>query len=539
VHRPELAGIEADVVLPEYLQRPGSRRQDIRSGMISPVKGSSVSIVATATRDLAGATVDGEAVQPTGTEIHTPARVVDGEAKVSLTWRDADGLEAAAPLELLIAARADEPPMVVMLDVPQTRGILLETDTLKFKVAARDDFGIRRVGLEWEGLADAFASSGAASDAAALEKGERILQAGGGDVESLDAVATFCPDALGIRPQPIAIRAFAEDFMPGRGRAVSSPLVLYVVDRAEHALVLNTRLQQFRQQASEVRDREMGLLATNKELRKLPAEQLASPESRGRLEAQAAAEEANARRLERLVDEGAELVREALKNPEFEANTLEQLAEDIQTLADIAESRMPGVADLLAQAQHDIRAGQEATWTLMALSAWLPPDAMWTAGDGERWTTERVVKMEAAADIPSAACGGAHRLYGLAAAVDAHRRATGEPPSGGWADAAHVVDASLERARRFQQPDGSFAVRPFERPGTSPDVFDRLSATGHVLEVLAVSLDDERLAEPWVRRAAERLVSLMEQTADLDVECGGLYHAAHGLALYRSRICPP
>ena len=197
------------------------------------------------------------------------------------------------------------------------------------------------------------------------------------------------------------------------------------------------------------------------------------------------------------------------------------------------------VADLLAQAQHDIRAGQEATWTLMALSAWLPPDAMWTAGDGERWTTERVVKMEAAADIPSAACGGAHRLYGLAAAVDAHRRATGEPPTGGWADAAHVVDASLERARRFQQPDVSFAVRPFERPGTSPDVFDRLSATGHVLEVLAVSLDDERLAEPWVRRAAERLVSLMEQTADLDVECGGLYHAAHGLALYRSRICPP
>jgi hypothetical protein len=33
-------------------------------------------------------------------------------------------------------------------------------------------------------------------------------------------------------------------------------------------------------------------------------------------------------------------------------------------------------------------------------------------------------------------------------------------------------------------------------------------------------------------------VTLLEQTADLDVECGGLYHAAHGLALYRRRICP-
>jgi hypothetical protein len=60
-----------------------------------------------------------------------------------------------------------------------------------------------------------------------------------------------------------------------------------------------------------------------------------------------------------------------------------------------------------------------------------------------------------------------------------------------------------------------------------------------VFEVLALALDDERLAEPWVARAAERLVSLMEQTADLDVECGGLYHAAHGLALYRHRICAP
>ncbi|MFM7242589.1 MAG: hypothetical protein ACKO40_00235 [Planctomycetaceae bacterium] len=196
------------------------------------------------------------------------------------------------------------------------------------------------------------------------------------------------------------------------------------------------------------------------------------------------------------------------------------------------------VRDLLAQAQHDIRPGQEATWTLMALSHWLPPDAAWTAGDGEAWTTERVVRMEARADVPSAACGGAHRLYGLATAVAASRRATGRDPEGGWGEAESVLDHHLDRARRFQQPDGSFAVRPFERPGTSPDVFARLSATGHAFEVLAVALDDTRLAEPWVTRAADRLVTLLETTADLDVECGALYHAVHGLAIYRDRVCP-
>ena len=345
VHRPELIALEAEVTLPEYLERPGTRRQDIRGGTCAPVKGSRVTVVATASRELAAATLNGGTVAVEGAVIRTPPQVVEGESRLALAWRDPDGLAGAAPLELVIIARDDEPPSVVMLDVPQTRGILLNTDTLKFKVAARDDCGLRRVGLEWEGL-----SESSAGDAASLERGDRVLQAGGGDVESLDAVATFCPDALGIQPQPIALRAFAEDYLPGRGRVVSSPLVLYVVDRAEHALVLNTRLQQFRQQASEVRDREMGLLATNKELRQLPAEQLLSPETRARLESQAAAEEANARRLGRLVDEGAELVREALKNPEFEATTLEELSEDIQTLADIADSRMPSVAELLAQA---------------------------------------------------------------------------------------------------------------------------------------------------------------------------------------------
>jgi hypothetical protein len=198
------------------------------------------------------------------------------------------------------------------------------------------------------------------------------------------------------------------------------------------------------------------------------------------------------------------------------------------------------VYDLLTQAQADIRPGQEATWTLMALAAYLPADATWTAGDGARWTTERVVRMEAEADIHSSACGGAHRLYALARAVRQKCDATGLPAerlSGGWAEAAAVVTDCVDRARRFQQPDGSFSVHSFERPGTSPDAITRLGTTGHVFEVLAVALDDGQLAEPWVTRAAERLVSLLETTADVDVECGALYHAAHGLLLYSQRTC--
>jgi hypothetical protein len=198
------------------------------------------------------------------------------------------------------------------------------------------------------------------------------------------------------------------------------------------------------------------------------------------------------------------------------------------------------VADLLAQAQADIASGQEATWTLMAFSTYLPHDAEWTSRDGQTWTIRRVVAMEVAADIFSSACSGAHRLYGLITAVRQHMAATGvtwDELDGPWGEAADVIDDCVDRAWRFQQADGSFSTHSFERPGTSTDVFAKLSATGHVFEVVVMALDDERLSEPWVTRAADRLVTLLEQTADIDVECGALYHAIHGLAIYRERIC--
>ncbi len=345
--RPEISVLMAEITLPEYLGRAGGERQEIRGGTLAALVGSTVVLEATADRDLSAATLDDEAVEFDGPLIRTPPLSVEAKTTLRLDWQDRHGLAGSRPLELSIMPQADEPPTVVALDLPPNRDILLNTDTLRFRVAARDDFGIRRVGLQWKGVGDWGAGS---DDPAAEAGGQRLLQAGGPDVESLEAVATFCPDALGISPQPILLSAFAEDYKPGRGRASSPPLLIYVLDRAEHALVLNTRLQHFRQQASEVRDREMGLLATNKELRSLGAERLLDEDVRSRIQGQAIAEEANARRLERLVQEGGKLVREAMKNPDFEAATLERLAEDIQALEEIAAERMPGVAELLEQA---------------------------------------------------------------------------------------------------------------------------------------------------------------------------------------------
>ena len=40
----------------------------------------------------------------------------------------------------------------------------------------------------------------------------------------------------------------------------------------------------------------------------------------------------------------------------------------------------------------------------------------------------------------------------------------------------------------------------------------------------------------WVQRAAEHMCELFRNTRDVPLECGALYHAAHGLVLFRERF---
>lgn len=192
------------------------------------------------------------------------------------------------------------------------------------------------------------------------------------------------------------------------------------------------------------------------------------------------------------------------------------------------------INDLVTQAQWDIYDGMESSWTLMGLSTYLPLDAKWTAKNGSEWTIERIMAMEAAQDLGESACGGSHRLCGLTVALNRYL-AEGGKLEGGWLTADTKIRESVETARRFQQADGCFSTNYFERPGNSPDLALRMSTTGHTLEFLTYALNDEELKQPWVTASVVRLVKIFEQTRDLPMECGALYHSARGLQNYRLR----
>lgn len=204
------------------------------------------------------------------------------------------------------------------------------------------------------------------------------------------------------------------------------------------------------------------------------------------------------------------------------------------------------IYDILTQAMHDTYEGKECSWSLISLSQYLQPiDQSWKTADGSRWSVERILTMEGGTvhdefdgqeRINEGACGGTHRLIGMAMAVERYRQQYPDRElNGGWEAAATRIAWAVEEARTNQLPGGAFSIRYFERPARSRSVGENLGATGHTLEFLATALDRQQLSEPWVRRAAAYLCQLLEDTQSLNLECGALYHAAHGLVLYREK----
>ncbi|MGN6547253.1 MAG: hypothetical protein ACTHK7_19525, partial [Aureliella sp.] len=178
---------------------------------------------------------------------------------------------------------------------------------------------------------------------------------------SIQAPATFSAKALGIKPQPIEVRLWAEDYLPGRERTYSPPHVFFVLTPEQHALWITEQLSKWHRASLEVRDREMALHETNKQLRAATPEELASGEMRKQLQRQAAAEADNSRKLAALSKHGEELLRQAARNPEMGVGHLDRWAEMLQILNDIATNRMPSVSDLLAQASTEPRSGKPST----------------------------------------------------------------------------------------------------------------------------------------------------------------------------------
>jgi hypothetical protein len=339
--RPELAEMAVRLRLPGYLAYKSEQRIEVRGGSARVLKGSEAAFEAKASRDLATADMDGRAQRVNGDRIETDYSPVSKDAEWKFTWKDVDGLAPRDPLILKVQAVEDEAPKIVARR-ESLEQVVLDSEVVTIDVNSTDDFGIRRVGLEWLG-------SNMQADGKTPESGEKVVSAGEPEKKEQSVRATFCAAREGVAPQTIEVRAWADDYLPGRQRSRSAAFVLHVLNKTDHALWLTEQFGKWLEAAKESYEREQQLHQTNKELRNLNGADLDRPENRRRVSQQAAAENANAARLDALTQSGRSLVEQATKNDEFDAKRLESWATMLKSLKNIAANRMPSVSDLLKQ----------------------------------------------------------------------------------------------------------------------------------------------------------------------------------------------
>ncbi|MEL6107256.1 MAG: hypothetical protein AAFU85_14545 [Planctomycetota bacterium] len=205
----------------------------------------------------------------------------------------------------------------------------------------------------------------------------------------------------------------------------------------------------------------------------------------------------------------------------------------------VADDRNYLISDWLRQAEYDLPLNleEEFSWTLIPLSLYRPSDHSWKARDGEIYSTDLLLESEISPlrDLTASVCGGTHRLIGVAYCVR-KRQAEGAAMSGVWQSAQDFLNDAIEMARVNQNPDGSYSTSYLHRAGWCQDLGEMLGTTGHVLEFLSVAAEAETLRSDWVERSVCKLCDVLRQCRGIDLECGVLYHALHGLVEYQRRI---
>lgn len=194
--------------------------------------------------------------------------------------------------------------------------------------------------------------------------------------------------------------------------------------------------------------------------------------------------------------------------------------------------------DMLNYAKLTVNDREEVTWTLWALSRYLPSDAEWLNSRGEKWSIERLVKTEVGKSLNGAPCGGTHGLFALAHARNVYLR-SGKPMVGVWLEAEQKIRRYIQTARMQQNSDGTLSSNYFRGREFKPAFDKRMASSGHLLEFLMMAIPSRELNDPWIRRAIEATSNDLMANRKSFVSCSPLYHATSALSIYLDRVAKP
>lgn len=344
MHRPELLQLQAIVELPEYLGY-GTVTQDVRRGTADLLAGSQFTLAGTASRELSRIT----AGSFTGKVVGTRFELANADAP--LFWEDRCGLSAKEPFKLKLNTVEDQPPGVDCRGIQRVVA-MLDDEVLEFEVAADDDYGVRDIGLTWSG-------TGMESANVPPAKGESVVARGSQPQRSLAGKVLFSPKQLRIGPQRLELHATATDFKPGRVPAESNPYYILILDKTEHAKLVQREFDRLVEKLEELQRAEEALHERNSQLQRELENSRNPAEHAEKLAEQEQAERRNAAELQKLQEALAKLAKEALRNSQINEEVVAQWAQLAQMLAKLSQSEMAKVMQALARAQMSKTGGEQ------------------------------------------------------------------------------------------------------------------------------------------------------------------------------------
>lgn len=264
--------------------------------------------------------------------------------EIPFAWKDEFGLTGGTGYKLRVDAVRDTEPVAYTQGLERQKAILPE-ETMDFEILCEDDFGLKQTGIEWE-------SVGTSPGQPPATKGELVIATGGPEERRLMDPVAFSPAALGMGPQKIMLRAFAEDYFPGRGRIYSEAVIVYVLSREEHSQMLKTQFDRAISELEDLSRKELNLLDENERLERLDGEELQKEENQKRVDSQEQAESENTQRMEDLTKRMEDVMKGATRNGDIDKETLKKMAQSLKSMQELSEDDMPEVRDELREAQE-------------------------------------------------------------------------------------------------------------------------------------------------------------------------------------------
>jgi hypothetical protein len=346
VHRPSLEQLAAEVKLPDYLRYPDQIKV-LQNGALLMVEGSRVAFRGKVSRALSAAVMQTGENKPAplkiaGGDFSSDSTEPDGAEEIDFNWRDNLGLSNAAPLRLSLRTQPDAPPMPEILELPRDVAVLA-TDVLHIPTQARDDFGVRDFGLMWETTADSPRTDVATTEVKTQTPSPRVKTA--------EKVFLWSPALFRIpADSTVELQAYARDFYPDRERSLTPIYRIHVLSQEEHAELVREQLEAVMAQVEEVTRLQEKIVAGLGEVK--DAEKMPEAQKSAQLGQTKEDQLENAAHLDELSKEGERAVREAMKNPLFNEETIRQWSQSMQQWRQLSGDKMQQAAKSMQAARQ-------------------------------------------------------------------------------------------------------------------------------------------------------------------------------------------